>query len=165
MKAIKITTDNKVSTVNLNEPVWQDIALTIDGYFEVVRANYRKWPREFVILCDDNGLNKHLPFNHIASELYGYSSHGNPIVGDILIMKEGMTDEGPDFVDLTERDICQIGQLLKTYFHKNTVEEVMEKVRDQYHELVSAGQEEEAENLRRHVLEAAGANPDPSTHN
>ena len=165
MKAIKITTDNKVSTVNLNEPVWQDIALTIGGYFEIVRANYRKWPREFVILCDDNGLNKHLPFNNIASELYGYSSHGNPIVGDILIMKEDMTDEGPDFVDLTERDICQVRQLLKTYFHKTTVEEVMEKVRDQYHELISAGQEEEAENLRRHVLEAAGANPDPSTHN
>lgn len=161
MKAIKITTDNKIFPVDLSEPLWKDIGDELGGYFEIVRANYRKWPREFVILCDENGLNKHLPFNHIASELYGYSSHGTPIAGDILIMKE----EGPDFVDLTERDICQIHQLLKTYFHTTTVQEVLEKVRDQYHELVSAGQEEEAENLRRHVLEAAGANPDPSTHN
>jgi hypothetical protein len=51
-------------------------------------------------------------FNPIGSYLYGYHEHGNPIVGDILIGKNIMTDEGPDAGGLDELDIQRIrGQL------------------------------------------------------
>lgn len=53
----------------------------------------------YVFLCDEDGKLKERPtINFLGSWLYETHKHGEPIVGDIMILKEEM-DHG-------ERDIC-----------------------------------------------------------
>lgn len=48
---------------------------------------------QYIMVCDDEGLLKDQPcLNIVGSYLYGTQNHGNPIVGNVLIMKEGNAD-------------------------------------------------------------------------
>ena len=53
-----------------------------------------------------------LPLNIMGSLWYGTLEHGHPIVGDIVVLKQGMTDDGPDIVGLEEDDIRKIKQIV-----------------------------------------------------
>lgn len=46
--------------------------------------------------------------NLIGSLWYGTHHHGHPIVGNIVVMKEGWTDEGTDIVGLEEQEILLV---------------------------------------------------------
>jgi hypothetical protein len=55
------------------------------------------------MVVDEDGLNKRLPHNCVGTHFYDpHMKHSVGIVGDIIIMCEGMTDEGPDFVDMPQ---------------------------------------------------------------
>jgi hypothetical protein len=69
------------------------------GYFEIVRP--KSLPGKMCFVCDEDGVHKGLPVNIIGTVLYGYAE----IVGDIFITKEGYTEDGIDFVSLTDEDI------------------------------------------------------------
>ena len=44
--------------------------------------------------------------NAFGSFLYGTDNHGSPILGDIVLLKEGINSDGDlDLLDLTELDI------------------------------------------------------------
>lgn len=58
----------------------------------------------YVMIIDESGALKALPLNPLASVLYETDKHGWPIMGTALLMKEAMTDEGPDIVSLNEMD-------------------------------------------------------------
>ena len=79
---------------DLNEQIHDELG---GAFYEIVRT--RSLGHKFLMLCDDEGLLKGLPINDVASELYGIRVHGCPIVGDVLIMREYMDEDG-------ERDIC-----------------------------------------------------------
>ena len=53
-----------------------------------------------------------LGINIIGSLWYGTLEHGHPIVGDIVVLKQGMTDDSPDIVGLEEDDIRKIKQMV-----------------------------------------------------
>ena len=104
VKAVKITTDNKVSVVEL--PSWsyqaQEEAIGAD-YTEIVKTQrmMELFKQEVVMLVDESGLVKKRDVNLVASFLYGYDRHGHPICGDVLLAIQ----EGPEIfpVDNPER--------------------------------------------------------------
>lgn len=98
MKAIKITTDNVLQIIDIDFNDYRSMQKAIGGHFEIVRT--RKM-RDFfndnsiVFLCDEEGILKNLPFNFVASYLYGTFDHGHPVVGDIIFAQEAGEDLVP----------------------------------------------------------------------
>lgn len=87
MKTIKITTNNKVSIIDINLNDFHSIQKVIGGYFETVKTqkmwDYFKQP--MIFLCDEEGHIKNLPLNRFGSWLYDTERHGWPIAGDIIL--------------------------------------------------------------------------------
>lgn len=100
MKAILITKKLEVKEVKLEGPyVGPDLDEYVGGWWEIVRGLHMA-PTGVVMVVNENGLNMGLPINAIGSLLYGTPKHGSPIVGDVLLLYEGFTDDGPDFVEM-----------------------------------------------------------------
>lgn len=110
---IKITSDDELtihytSSVLDNDDLWDQIG----GYYEIVApamlAN-TMW-RDVRILCDDCGLLKELPINKLASGLYAAPS---PIVGDVLFVRQGFTEDGEaDIFPFSGDDIVSLQKFL-----------------------------------------------------
>ena len=66
----------------------------VGGYIETVRPKYLA--EDQILIVDEEGLLKGKPVNNTASLLCS-----SPIVGDVLILKEGLDEEGePDIIGL-----------------------------------------------------------------
>lgn len=55
---------------------------------------------EVVLIVDEDGMAKRLPFNSRASFIYGWQFHGQPILGDAYLVGETVAhyEDGPDWV-------------------------------------------------------------------
>ena len=63
----------------------------------------------YCMVVDDEGLLRDKPMlNIFASHLYGTHEHGQPIVGNALIMREVCTEDGAHTVWLTEEEATAI---------------------------------------------------------
>ena len=81
-------------------------------YVETVHPRYLQEP--YILMIDEEGRLKDKPMvNFIASYLYGTHEHRQPIVGNALVMKLGMTDEGPDIMPLDEAEACQVEESMR----------------------------------------------------
>lgn len=68
---------------------------------ERVRPMYL--PEPYVMMIDENGLLRDNPvMNPVGSLLYGAYEHGNPIVGNIVFIRQDYGPEGPDLFWMTE---------------------------------------------------------------
>ena len=56
------------------------------------------------MVVNEDGLFRCLSLNLYGSYLYGTETHGNPIVGDIVILKEGFVSGEPDLVGLSDEE-------------------------------------------------------------
>lgn len=74
----------------------------VGGHLEIVRP--KRLQRPYVMICNENFIYEQLPFNLIASSLYGTPEHGKPILGDVVIMKE----ENEHLTGMTEDEARQI---------------------------------------------------------
>lgn len=101
-KGIVITAEDKISLQEFDRPLHRSLGKAVGGYIEVVHPVGIKHP--FLMVVNEDGLRLELPLNAIGSVLYGTLAHGHPIVGDIVIMKEGWTEDGPDVVGLTDKE-------------------------------------------------------------
>ena len=119
MKAIKVTTGNEISTVEIGHPKLECMQKEVDGFIEVARTKGLMNP--FVMIVDEEGLLKNKELNIIGSLLYGTHRHGHPIVGDVLIMREepGPKRYGNDFYGLTDPDIASLTAHLKNVYEIN----------------------------------------------
>jgi len=106
MKVLKVTTDNVVSTVELVEPHWKSMGDEVGGHFE--RVNPRLLEKPYCFLCNESGLLQELPINLVGSVMYGFLEHGQPIVGDIIFMREDFGPDGPDLFGLSDDDISYL---------------------------------------------------------
>ena len=114
MKAILVTTDNAVNVIDLAEPYYKSFQKAVGGFFEIVRPLTITGP--YRMLINEEGKIEGLPLNQIGSLLYGSFIHGDPIVGNLLILKEGFVDGEPDLVGLDDKEIAElIGKLAETY--------------------------------------------------
>lgn len=74
----------------------------LQGFYEIVHPQWLL--RQYLMLCDDEGLLKGLEINPVASALYGYQ-----IAGPVLILKEEWDpEEGTDITGLTEDDVSAV---------------------------------------------------------
>lgn len=85
------------------EPLYQTIGQTVGGHIELVRPV--GLPDPLLMIVNEEGLLRGLELNLIASILYGILDHGQPIVGNAVIMKQGFVNGEPDIVGLDDADI------------------------------------------------------------
>lgn len=102
MKAVVIKTTGSIYPVTLTKPLYRSAGAIINDHIEVVRPINLKRP--YVLLCAESGLLKDMPLNLVASYLYGMQHHGNPIVGDVIIMRE----DGANLVGLEDLELLRI---------------------------------------------------------
>ena len=100
MKGLVITTENKMQVREFGEPAYETIGKAVGGWIEVVHPKGLPDPL--------HGL----PLNLFGCILYDTVRHGNPIVGNIVILKEGFTTPGErDFIGLDEDDVKFLGAM------------------------------------------------------
>lgn len=120
MKGIVIKTDGNIYTAELAEPTYATMCRIVGGGIEHVRPMFLKAP--YCMIVNDCGLLLQLPINEIGSHLYGTPIHKNPIVGDIIILKEGFNKYGePDIIGLDANEIQKL---------KNTMNDIKEYIQD-----------------------------------
>ncbi len=115
MKAIKITTDNRISIVATDRSFGCDPEKLLGeqntSCIEYVKPRYGI--RDTVLAVDDNGMLKCLPINEAASLMYGVQHHGNPIVGDVLVLR---ISPEPDYVPFSDEEAEKTEQELLAKF-------------------------------------------------
>lgn len=114
MKGIVITTDNTMSVKDFNQPLYKSVGAVVGGYIENV--NPRGLPSPYCMIVNEEGILKGLPLNPVGSFLYLAHIHGSPILGDIVLMKYGLTSEGHDIVGLDDDDIETLKEIVRAIY-------------------------------------------------
>lgn len=97
MKTLKITTDNKVSIIEIDFDNYMSFNKALGSdIFEVVKTQkmYNYFEQPMMICVDEEGFLKRLPINVFGCFLYNTELHGHPICGDIVLA----VPVGPDMV-------------------------------------------------------------------
>lgn len=102
MKGLIVTTKHEIREVDYDAPNYDVISRAVGGYYEHVCP--RRLNRPYCMMVNEEGLLNALPLNVLGSYLYETDRHGAPIVGDIIILKEGHYHGEPDIVGLTEEE-------------------------------------------------------------
>lgn len=69
----------------------------------------------YCMIVNEDGISQGLPVNLLGCFLYGSHVHGNPIVGDILILKDGTNEHGEaDIVGLDTSELITLSNELRT---------------------------------------------------
>lgn len=110
MKGVVITTDAKMFVKDFTDPLYETVGQVVGGWIERVQPKFL--PQPFCMIVDDEGLLKNRPVNIFGSVLYDTFSHGNPIVGDIVIMAVGFRNGERDIIGLTDEQIAQIKEMV-----------------------------------------------------
>lgn len=127
-KVIVCRVNGLIETVDLAaDRDWRWYAKQIGAsYIESVHPRGLKEP--YMFLCDEEGLFKDQPvINFLGSWLYETHKHGEPIVGDIMIVKEIGTPDGRDFDGLEEGEAEVMAEWLLDHF-KGAYDAVMAKI-------------------------------------
>lgn len=113
MKGIVITTKYEMRVQEFSEPVHKSIGEAVDGWIEIVHPV--RLGRPYCMVVNEAGLLRNLPMNVLGSFLYRTDIHGSPIVGDIVLLKEGINSDGEyDLLGLTEQDIEYLCNMVST---------------------------------------------------
>lgn len=118
-KVLKLSTDGEIKMLNLPEDAgchWYAEQIGCE-WIECVHA--RGLPKGVVMLIDEEGKLKDGPLiNFLGSWFYGTADHGEPIVGDcILVVDSGETWSG--FDDETAlRNVLHLEALFPGAYHK-----------------------------------------------
>lgn len=110
MKGIVVTPDIELTVQDFSEPLYKSVGAVVGGCIEHVHP--KGLPQPYCLICNDNGLALELPINYIGSLLYGTPKHGYPIVGTIVLMKDGFVNSEPDIVGLDDEDVDKLAVLL-----------------------------------------------------
>lgn len=104
MKGIVITTKNEMRVQEFSEPAHKSIGDAVGGWIEIVHPKRLEYP--YCMVVNEEGVLRKLPINSFGSFLYGTDTHGWPIAGNAVLMKEGYNSDGElDILGLDEQDI------------------------------------------------------------
>lgn len=104
MKGIVITTNNEMRVQEFSEPVHRSIGDAVGGWIEIVHP--MRLEQTYCMIVNEEGMLRKLPINSFGSFLYGTDTHGWPIAGNAVLMKEGYNSDGElDILGLDEQDI------------------------------------------------------------
>ena len=107
MIALVVNTKNEIRRVEYDPPHYDVIKEAVGGWYEHVHPVGLDHP--YSMMVNEEGLLLGLPMNRLGSELYGTPRHGQPIVGDIVFLKDGYDGGEPDVVGLTEDEAQTLG--------------------------------------------------------
>jgi len=101
MLGLVISTHGTMYQKDFTNPLYESVGKVVEGYIERVKPAFL--PRPFVIIVNEEGRLRRLPLNKVGSAWYA-----GPIVGNIVVMKDGFTDDGPDIVGLTNEELKKV---------------------------------------------------------
>lgn len=116
MKGVVVTTDLGVRVEDFEEPLYKTVGAAVGGYIEHVRPMRLKEP--FCMIVNEEGRLHKLPINLVGSFFYGTDFHNEPIVGNIVIMKDGYRNGEPDIVGLDDTEIERVQSSISTLLSK-----------------------------------------------
>ena len=107
MIALVVNTKNEIRRVEYDPPHYDVIQKAVGGWYEHVHP--MGLDRPYSMMVNEEGLLLGLPMNRLGSELYGTPKHGQPIVGDVVFLKDGYDGGEPDVVGMTEDEAQHLG--------------------------------------------------------
>ncbi len=112
MRGLVITTRNEAYVAEFRDFFGISDAM---GWRMTEHVNAWGLAAPYCILIDEEGrIKEEAPkINWIASFWYGANVHGQPICGDIVIMKDIMTNDGPDIGGLTEDEARNLVDMIR----------------------------------------------------
>ncbi len=121
MKGVVLTTDGQMYVKEFSKPLYRSTGEVVGGYIELVHPRGLKAP--YCLIVNEEGLLEGLPINPIGCVWYQTWRHGNPIVGDLVVMKDGFVGGEPDIVGLTDEEIQEI-KAIATSISDGAIKEV-----------------------------------------
>lgn len=110
MKGIVVTTDLEIRIEEFSDPLYKTVGSAVGGYIEHVKPVRLRHP--YCMIVNEEGRLLDLPLNYVGSYFYGTDQHGEPIVGNIVIMKDGYRGGEPDIVGLNDVEAEQIKDVI-----------------------------------------------------
>lgn len=111
-KAVVIPIDGKMNMIDVPDDIdwrWMGDQIGSD-WIEIVRPV--RLEDGYVMIVDEEGKLKSNFINLRASWLYGSDEHGDPIVGEAMILKEIYGDEGPECAGMDLEEAEKIAEML-----------------------------------------------------
>lgn len=110
MKGVVVTTDLEIRIEEFSDPLYKTVGSAVGGYIEHVKPARLRHP--YCMIVNEEGRLLDLPLNYVGSYFYGTDQHGEPIVGNIVIMKDGYRGGEPDIVGLNDVEAEQIKDVI-----------------------------------------------------
>lgn len=110
MKGIVVTTDLEIRIEEFSDQLYKTVGSAVGGYIEHVKPARLRHP--YCMIVNEEGRLLDLPLNYVGSYFYGTDQHGEPIVGNIVIMKDGYRGGEPDIVGLNDVEAEQIKDVI-----------------------------------------------------
>ena len=110
MKGIVVTTDLEIRIEEFSDPLYKTVGSAVGVYIEHVKPARLRHP--YCMIVNEEGRLLDLPLNYVGSYFYGTDQHGEPIVGNIVIMKDGYRGGEPDIVGLNDIEAEQIKDVI-----------------------------------------------------
>lgn len=110
MKGIVVTTDLEIRIEEFSDPLYKTVGSAVGGYIEHIKPARLRHP--YCMIVNEEGRLLDLPLNYVGSYFYGTDQHGEPIVGNIVIMKDGYRGGEPDIVGLNDVEAEQIKDVI-----------------------------------------------------
>lgn len=112
MKGVVVTTNHEVRVEDFSDPLYKTVGSAVGGYIEHVKPARLRHP--YCMIVNEEGRLLDLPLNHIGSFFYGTDQHGEPIVGNIVVMKDGYRNGEPDIVGLDDSEVERVKYTIST---------------------------------------------------
>jgi hypothetical protein len=112
MKGIVVTTDLEIRIEEFSDPLYKTVGSAVGGYIEHVKPARLRHP--YCMIVNEEGRLLDLPLNYVGSYFYGTDQHGEPIVGNIVIMKDGYRNGEPDIVGLDDSEVERVKYTIST---------------------------------------------------
>lgn len=112
MVGLVVTVENDMFTVEYDSPHYDVIQKAVGGWYE--RVHPVGLERPYCMMVNEEGRLMNLPLNLTGSVLYGTPQHGQPIVGDVIFLKDGYHDGEPDVVGMTAEEAQSLGDKFST---------------------------------------------------
>ena len=110
MKGVVVTTDLEIRIEEFSDPLYKTVGSAVGGYIEHVKPARLRHP--YCMIVNEEGRLLDLQLNYVGSYFYGTDQHGEPIVGNIVIMKDGYRGGEPDIVGLNDVEAEQIKDVI-----------------------------------------------------
>lgn len=99
-----------------NEPLYREAGETVGGWLETIPIELHMPVEGLMMVGNEEARLEDLPYNPLASFLYGTFVHGSPIHGNVVLLKQGYRNGEPDIVGLEDHELQKVLNKLQALF-------------------------------------------------